>query len=263
MRAQMNAVEVTDLKKSFGPTCAVDGISFSVQAGEIFGLLQRTSLLPELTVLEQVDLFARLYRRKLARAAARQLLERVALADKEHALPARLSGGQQQRLALALALVNNPEIVFLDEPTASLDPQARRNVWHIVRELRATGCTILLTTHYMDEAEFLCDRVGIIDRGRLLVLDWPAALIQRSAAMSLITTSTPLPLDEGQGLPGVRSSHQDNGRLFIYTENVAEANRALFELARRHQQVLNDLVVRQPNLEDVFLQLTGHSLRDT
>jgi ABC-2 type transport system ATP-binding protein len=310
MRVQMNAVEVTDMKKSFGTTRAVDGISFNVQAGEIFGLLgpngagktttvsilqglrradggrvrvlgrdinaeprqvkqrvgvqlQRTSLLPELTVLEQMDLFARLYGRQLDRATATQLLKRVALADKAHTLPARLSGGQQQRLAMALALVNDPEIVFLDEPTASLDPQARRNLWHIVRDLRATGCTILLTTHYMEEAEFLCDRVGIIDRGRLLALDGPAALIQRSAALSLITTSTPLPLDEVQRLPGVRSSHQDNGQLLLYTENVAESNRALFDLARHHQQILNDLVVRQPNLEDVFLQLTGHSLRDT
>jgi ABC-2 type transport system ATP-binding protein len=224
--------------------------------------LQRTSLLPELTVFEQLDLFARLYGLRLDGAVIRQLLERVALADKSNALPTRLSGGQQQRLALALALVNDPAIVFLDEPTAGLDPQARHNLWEIVRELRQTGRTIMLTTHYMEEAEALCDRVGIIDHGRLLALDGPAALIQRSAALSLITISTPLPLAEVRRLPGVRSVQQADNRLLIHTENVAEANRALLDLAHRHGQILSDLVVRQPNLEDVFLQLTGHRLRD-
>ena len=224
--------------------------------------LQRTSLMPELTVLEQLHFFARLYGRKLDRAAADELLDRVALMEKAAALPANLSGGQQQRLAFALALINEPEIIFLDEPTASLDPQGRHNLWEIIRELRRTGRTIVLTTHYIEEAEALCDRIGIIDHGRLMALDDPAALIHHSAALSQMATSAKLPLAEVQRIPGVRSARQENSRLLIFTENVAESNRGLLDLAQRHGLFLNDLVVRQPNLEDAFLQLTGHSLRD-
>ena len=139
--------------------------------------LQRTSLLPDLTSLQQVKLFARLYGRQLNSANALKLLERVSLAEKANSLPAKLSGGQQQRLALALALVNDPEIVFLDEPTASLDPQSRHNLWGLVRGLKAEGRTVILTTHHIEEAEALCDRVGIIDHGQLIALDTPSGLM--------------------------------------------------------------------------------------
>lgn len=147
--------------------------------------LQSTSLLPDLNALEQVLLFAKLYGRSLTRERAIELLKQVALSEKANALPAKLSGGQQQRLALALALVNDPEILFLDEPTAGLDPQARRNLWDLVQSLRRDGRTIVLTTHYMEEAEALCDRVGIIDSGNLLALDTPNALIQHYGERSL------------------------------------------------------------------------------
>ncbi len=220
-------VEVHNLRKAYpGGVCAVDGLSFRVTEGEIFGLLgpngagktttlsilegllppdsgqvralgmtlpaqaaalrrrigvqlQRTSLIPDLTVREQLDLFARLYDMPRPAAVAEALLERLGLRARAEALPAALSGGEQQRLALALALVNDPQIVFLDEPTSGLDPQARRALWRLIRDLRAQGRTVLLTTHYMEEAERLCDRVAIIDRGRLLALDAPAALVAR------------------------------------------------------------------------------------
>ena len=158
--------------------------------------LQRTSLLPDLTALQQVELFAHLYGRQINRASALALLERVSLAEKANALPARLSGGQQQRLALALALVNDPEIVFLDEPTAGLDPQARRNLWDLVRGLGAEARTVILTTHYLEEAEALCHRVGILDGGRLIALDTPAALLGRNAAPSAAPHGRALNLEE-------------------------------------------------------------------
>lgn len=162
------------------------GLDLSAHAAQVKGRLgvqlQHTSLMPDLAALQQVLLFARLYGRRLNRAAALDLLRRVGLAEKAAALPGQLSGGQQQRLALALALVNDPELVFLDEPTAGLDPQARRNLWDLVRTLRAEGRTLVLTTHYIEEAEALCDQVGILDHGRLLALDTPAALVGQLAA---------------------------------------------------------------------------------
>ncbi len=157
------------------------GMELPAQAPEIrrrIGVqLQRTSLIPDLTVREQIDLFAHLYNMPAPRAIAEALLERLGLREKARALPAALSGGEQQRLALALALVNDPRIVFLDEPTAGLDPQARRALWRLIRELQAQGRTVVITTHYMEEAERLCDRVAIIDHGRLLALGAPDALV--------------------------------------------------------------------------------------
>ncbi len=217
-------VTVRGLRKTYpGGVRAVDGLSFEVQPGEIFGLLgpngagktttlgllegllqpdggqvrvlgldlpaqaaavrrrigvqlQRTSLIPDLTVREQLEVFARLYEMPAPRRLAADLLARLNLTHKAEALPDALSGGQQQRLALALALVNEPQLVFLDEPTAGLDPQARRSLWRLIRELQAQGRTVILTTHYMEEAERLCDRVAIMDHGRLLALGAPSQL---------------------------------------------------------------------------------------
>ncbi len=217
-------VTVRGLRKTYpGGVRAVDGLSFEVQPGEIFGLLgpngagktttlgllegllqpdggqvrvlgldlpaqaaavrrrigvqlQRTSLIPDLTVREQLEVFARLYEMPNPRRLAADLLARLNLTHKAEALPDALSGGQQQRLALALALVNEPQLVFLDEPTAGLDPQARRSLWRLIRELQAQGRTVILTTHYMEEAERLCDRVAIMDHGRLLALGAPSQL---------------------------------------------------------------------------------------
>ena len=299
-------IEVADLVKAYPGVKAVDGVSFRVGAGEIFGLLgpngagksttlslieglrrpdagtvrvlgfdpatrpaavkqrigvqlQSTSLLPDLTALEQVALFARLYGRALNRAGALALLERVALAEKAGALPGQLSGGQQQRLALAL--VNDPEIIFLDEPTAGLDPQARHNLWDLVRALRAEGRTVVLTTHYMEEAEVLCERVGIIDGGKLLALDTPGALINAMQGTSAITTAAGLPADALGALPGVRSVQTEGVTTRLQTDAVPDTIGALLDLARRQGVALRDLHILQPSLEDVFLQLTGRSIR--
>ena len=224
--------------------------------------LQRTSLLPDLTALEQIELFARLYGRNLNRVNALKLLERVALADKAKSLPAKLSGGQQQRLALALALVNDPELVFLDEPTAGLDPQARHNLWGIVRSLCDDGRTVVLTTHYLEEAEALCHRVGIIDHGQLLALDTPGALVNAHVGQSAITTGAPLPADSVRALPGVRALQNDGQLLRIQTDDVAATSSALLDLARQLGHTLRDLHIQQPSLEDVFLKLTGRMLRE-
>ena len=223
--------------------------------------LQHTSLLPEMTALEQVLLFARLYRRRLNEVNGRRLLAQVGLQEKADALPGELSGGQQQRLALALALVNDPEIVFLDEPTAGLDPQARRGVWRQVRRLRDNGRTVVLTTHYLEEAEALCERVGIIDRGKLLALDTPGALINAMDGATTLTISATLPTDVVGNLPGVGQVWPDGDLLRLQSSDVATTTGALLALAAERGAVLHDLHIRQPSLEDVFLRLTGRNLQ--
>lgn len=224
--------------------------------------LQQTSLLPDLKAIEQLILFARLYGRSLDRPTALRLLDEVGLAEKADVLPDKLSGGQQQRLALALALVNDPEIVFLDEPTAGLDPQSRRRLWELVRGLRDQGRTVVLTTHYMEEAEALCHRVGIIDNGRLLALDTPGGLINQLAGTSTITTTAPLPLDEVKKMAGVQQAEQEGALLRLQTSDPATTNTALLALADKLSVPLRDLHVQQPSLEDLFLHLTGRTIRE-
>ncbi len=223
--------------------------------------LQSTSLLPDLSAVEQVELFARLYGRVLDRSGALALLDRVDLRAKARALPATLSGGQAQRLALALALVNDPEIVFLDEPTSGLDPQARHSLWDIVRALAAEGRTVVLTTHYMEEAEVLCHRVGIVDGGKLLALDTPGALINTLRGRSSITTAAALPTEALAALPGVTHVQSEGPTVRLETDDVPTTVGALLELARQAGVSLRDLLIQQPSLEDVFLQLTGRRIR--
>jgi ABC-2 type transport system ATP-binding protein len=164
-------------------------------------------------------------------------------------------------MALALAICNNPQIVVLDEPTTGLDPQARRAVWDIIRELRADGRNILLTTHYMEEAQELCHRIGIIDRGELIALDTPGGLINSLKAGSVASTSVHFPEDEVQVLPGVTSVRWDGARLLVETTDAQETMFGLQKLAVDHHQLLTDLTVKQPNLEDVFIALTGRDIR--
>jgi ABC-2 type transport system ATP-binding protein len=223
--------------------------------------LQSTSLLPDLTVFEQVQLFGCLYGYQPAPAEILSLLAQVGLDQKADVLPDKLSGGQQQRLALALALVNRPEIIFLDEPTTGLDPQSRRVLWELIRESRDQGKTIVLTTHYMEEAEALCDRVGIIDFGRLVALDTPGALVNSLAGVSSITTSAYIPLAEIEAWPHISHVQRNGSQLQLQTQDVAKALRSILDLADQHQINLNDLHIQQPNLEDVFLNLTGHAIR--
>jgi ABC-2 type transport system ATP-binding protein len=224
--------------------------------------LQSTSLLPDLEVIEQVMLFSRLYGRPFDLSEARSLLERFDLGDKARSRPGKLSGGQQKRLAIALALINDPEIILLDEPTGGLDPQSRRMLWSFIRDLQTQGRTIVLTTHYMEEAEALCNRVGIIDYGGLLALDTPMNLIDKLEGLSTISTSAPLPLDSAREIPGVAEVDYDGEAIHIQSRDVVLALEGLLEQSKRLGVSLGNLHIRQPSLEDVFLQLTGRRIRD-
>lgn len=247
-------ISVTNLVKNYGSFQAVKGISFDVYDGEIFGLLgpngagksttleiietlrektsgevtvaefnldkepneikkiigvqlQTSGFYPGLNLLQLIDLFAGLYNRKVD---SMELLEMVNLKDKAKSKVKELSGGQKQRFSIATTLINDPRIVFLDEPTTGLDPQARRNLWELVKNIRERGTTVIITTHYMDEAEYLCDRVAIIDSGRIVALNSPDQLID-----DLVATGFERPKE-----------------------------------------------MKHANLEDVFIKLTGHSLRE-
>ncbi len=223
--------------------------------------LQTTSFFDNLKLWELVQVYASMYEVFLSHAEITALLTRFDLAEKANVLSTQLSGGQQQRMALALAICNNPQIVILDEPTTGLDPQARRAVWDIVRELRAEGRTILLTTHYMEEAQELCHRVGIIDRGELIALDTPGGLINSLKADSVVSTGVRFPEDEVAALPGVTSVKWEGERLLVHTNNSYETMFGLQKLAVEHRQLLTDLTIKQPDLEDVFITLTGRNIR--
>ncbi len=222
--------------------------------------LQATTLFPELSILETLQFFRAIYSHGLD---PRQLLHDVHLEDKAQVRPQNLSGGQRQRLALALALVNDPQILFLDEPTAALDPQSRRMLWDIVLHLRNQGKTIVLTTHFMDEAQLLCDRIAIMDRGVIIALDTPSGLIGRLGARATIDCylSEKARKDEIAALPGVTKLRQANDRFVIYTEEMQTTLTAVLAYASQHEIALTDLQVRTPTLEDVFLELTGRELR--
>ncbi|OJV58091.1 MAG: ABC transporter [Cellulomonas sp. 73-145] len=217
--------------------------------------LQASSFFERLTTREQLRTFGALYGVPPARAD--RLLGTVGLEDKADERTEKLSGGQRQRLSIACALVHDPEVVFLDEPTAALDPQARRNLWDLLRGLTADGRTVVLTTHYMDEAEALCDRVAIVDEGRLLTLDTPAGLVRGLDAPVRITLAPgALAMDQVPGIGGVASAEEDDGGLVLTTREPAAV---LGRLAARG--ALTGLSVRGATLEDVFLHLTGREYR--
>lgn len=227
--------------------------------------LQETRLRDKLTVLETLRLFRSFYRDGIEPEAALAL---VALEEKANAWVVKLSGGQRQRLAVACALVGKPELLFLDEPTTGLDPQARRQLWEVVNGLKSQGDTILLTTHYMDEAEKLCDRVAIIDRGRVIAEGSPRELISRMGGVHVIEFGLE---SNGSGhvTPGLFSELDDVSRVVEesghYLLTVAEPHRSipqLLELLRRENLTLGSLTTRHVNLEDVFVNLTGRHLRD-
>ncbi len=223
--------------------------------------LQATALPERITVREALQLFASFYAK---RAAPEALLARFSLTDKATARFETLSGGQKQRLAMALAMVNEPEVLFLDEPTAALDPQARRELHEAIRGVKAAGRSVLLSTHYIDEAELLCDRVAIVDHGRIIALDTPANLIAGTSASTRVafTTAAPLAADAVRALEGVSGVSAD-GRATVLAS--AAPNRtiiALVHLIESSGGELVDLQIRKPSLEDVFIQLTGRALRD-
>jgi len=300
-------VAVRDLVKHYPGARAVDGISFDVHRGEIFGVVgpngagktttiecleglrqpdggtiqvlgleplrdryqlrerigvqfQSAALPDRIKVWEALDLFAAFYQQA---ADWQPLLEQMGLADRRDAYFAKLSGGQKQRVFIALALINNPDLAFLDELTTGLDPQARRAMWDQVRTIRERGTTVFLTTHFMEEAERLCDRVAIIDHGKIVALDTPQNLIDSLRAENRVVFEVDAPLDEEllRAVPGVVRVERIGERVVVYGQqdglvsgvvNALEAGGLRFE----------NLRTEQPTLEDVFLALTGKEMRD-
>ncbi len=225
--------------------------------------LQETRLSEKLTVRETLTLFASFYREP---ADIGEVLEELSLTEKADAWVGKLSGGQKQRLAVATALVGNPKVLFLDEPTTGLDPQSRRQLWEIIRQFQKRGGTILLTTHYMDEAERLCDRLAIIDHGKIIAEGSPTELIERLSGHHVLEISVS---GNGTGgdeiwksLPGVQSIRHDEDIISLQVHEPHETIPALLDAVRTHGSKLEHLTTRQASLEDVFVQLTGRHLRE-
>ena len=301
-------IRVSGLKKFYGDVKAVDGVSFEVGRGEVFGMLgpngagktttievleglrppdsgvvevfgldvcthpesikqrigvqlQSVSLYPRLTVTELLDLFGSFFKHSVS---TKQLIDAVDLGERAKAYSMNLSGGQQQRLSIALALVNDPELVFLDEPTTGLDPQARRSLWDLVKGLQSRGKSVMLTTHYMEEAAELCDRVAIMDHGHILEMGAVPELIgRRFKERAVFFDSNPnLGVDQLSRLGGVTRATQEDGQTVLYSRDVADTIGALLAMADGLSVEPRNLGIRQATLEDVFLDLTGRALRD-
>ncbi len=303
----MNAITVKNLKKYYGTTKAVDGVSFDVPEGQIVALLgpngagktttveiieglrkkddgeiyyfekkvnqidknvkaqigvqlQKTAFFEYLTVYETIELFAGLYKMRFQKNDIERLINLVALQEKAKSRVKNLSAGQLQRLALAVALVNDPKVLFLDEPTTGLDPQARRHVWQIIEELKQKGKTIFLTTHYMEEAEKLADRVLIMDHGKIIASGTVQELVRSINMESYIEfTATDSQILQRE-IPDLRFT--DHERLVLPASDVEESIHMLLNKAKQFNINIDSMVIRRPNLEDVFLSLTGRSLRD-
>jgi ABC-2 type transport system ATP-binding protein len=225
--------------------------------------LQETRLSEKLSVRETLTLFASFYHEP---ANIDEVLAELSLTEKADAWVGKLSGGQKQRLAVATALVGNPRVLFLDEPTTGLDPQSRRQLWEIIRQFQKRGGTILLTTHYMDEAERLCDRLAIIDHGKIIAEGSPAELIERLGGHHVLEISVSGNGVSGdgmwKGLPGVQSVRHDDEIISLQVHEPHETIPALLAAVQQHGAKLEHLTTRQASLEDVFVQLTGRHLRE-
>jgi ABC-2 type transport system ATP-binding protein len=226
--------------------------------------LQETRLSEKLTVRETIELFASFYRQP---RSAEEVLEQLQLTEKADSWVGKLSGGQRQRLAVATALVCNPKILFLDEPTTGLDPQSRRQLWDIIRAFQGDGGTVLLTTHYMDEAERLCDRLAIVDHGQIIAEGSPADLIERLGGhhvveFSLSGNSDGAAFEAWNGLPSVESVREDDGMIALNVKQPHLTIPALLEAIDKQGRHLQHLTTRQASLEDVFVRLTGRHLRE-
>jgi ABC-2 type transport system ATP-binding protein len=231
---------------------------------ELLGIsLQETRLAEKLTVRETLELFASFYRHP---RAAGEVMADLALTEKSDAWVGRLSGGQKQRLAVATALVADPKILFLDEPTTGLDPQSRLQLWEVIRQFQQRGGTVLLTTHYMDEAERLCNRLVIIDHGLTIASGTPSELIERLGAHHQVefnaTSNVPGDLSPWRSLPGVAAVHEDDGRVVLSVHEPHETIPALLAAIQNRNGRLLHLTTRQASLEDVFVNLTGRHLRE-
>jgi ABC-2 type transport system ATP-binding protein len=227
--------------------------------------LQETRLSEKLTVRETIELFASFYREP---GSADQVLDALQLREKADAMVGKLSGGQRQRLAVATALVGNPRVLFLDEPTTGLDPQSRRQLWDIIRNFQRSGGTVLLTTHYMDEAERLCDRLAIIDHGQVIAEGTPPDLIDRLGGHHVVefeasgSSGDSHALDAWRGLPGVESVRYDDGLICLTVREPHLTIPALLDAVEKKGSQLLHLTTRQASLEDVFVNLTGRHLRE-
>ena len=301
-------IQVTGIRKTYGPLVAVDDVSLEVSDGEIFGLigpngagktttmecvegirtpdrgritvlgldpfrdvyklqerigvqLQQAQLQKRIKVWEAVHLWASLYKKQPR--IGDQLLEQLGLVDKRDAWFMTLSGGQKQRLFIALALINDPEVVFLDELTTGLDPQARRAIWELVRGIRERGKTVFLTTHLMEEAERLCDRVAIIEHGRIVDVGRPAQLVDRHCPERSVELVTE---DEGAAEGFARIAHvasvTRHDTRYTLSGTGEEFVSDVIECLSEHRIRVTDFRTMLPSLEDVFLKLTGHSIRD-
>ncbi|MFD7162167.1 ABC transporter ATP-binding protein [Streptomyces violascens] len=299
----MAIIEVTSVRKAYGRRPAVDGVSFAVEEGEIFGILgpngagktttvecieglrvpdagvirvaghdpvadhdevtrilgaqlQESELQPKLTVRESLELYAAFYPNP---ADWRPLAERLGLGEKLNTRFAKLSGGQKQRLFIALALIGNPRVVVLDELTTGLDPRARRDTWALIEDVRRSGVTVLLVTHFMEEAQRLCDRVAVIDKGRIAALDTPSGLIRRAAGSTVISFTPSAPLDDLAltELPQAAAVEEKHGRVTIHGTD--ETVNAVITLLARHHITAHQLRVSEATLDDAFLDLTEAS----
>ncbi len=223
--------------------------------------LQSQALWPELTVEETLKTFRALFRRKVPLEG---LLERFSLVGKRRALVRELSGGQKQRLSVATALVNDPEVVFLDEPTTGLDPQGRHSFWDLIRDMQRQGKTVIVTTHYIEEAEALCERVAIMDQGRMMALDTPRQLIRGLAIDNTVECSFAGSVGRERllALPAVRDVRSEDGSNFLFTNDVPATLTGLMGVTDDSGERVQGLQVRTATLEDVFISLTGRRLRD-
>ena len=225
--------------------------------------LQSTSIQPNIKVREAVRLFASLYKRPLSNPE--ELLETLSLEDRQNSRFRKLSGGQKQRVAVALALVNDPSVLFFDELTTGLDPQARRSMWDLVRDIRSRGKTVFLTTHYMEEAEHLCDRVAVIDHGKFIALDTPENLVRSHRGGSKVHFQVegkdvaPSAFEE---LAGVSRAEKVEGGFVLFTTDGDRTLQELVRLADREGFRLSSIRTESPDLDDVFLTLTGRELRE-
>jgi ABC-2 type transport system ATP-binding protein len=228
---------------------------------EIGAALQSTSLPDKIRVMEALRLFASFYKRG---RKPEELLKRFGLEEKRNAFYNQLSGGQKQRLALAMALVNDPKVVFLDEPTAGLDPQVRREIYDIIEELRREKKTILMTTHYIEEAERLCDRVAIVDHGKVIALGTPRELKAHSGGATRIEVRLSKPESNGalENLEGVADARELDGTYVLHSMRPPQAIVSLVKHLEAEGNELVSLEIATPSLEDVFIEMTGRRLRD-
>ncbi len=225
--------------------------------------LQATSIQPNITVREALRLFACLYRRSISHPE--DLLKTLSLEDKADSRFRKLSGGQKQRVAIALALVNDPAVIFFDEITTGLDPQARRSMWELVTNIREQGKTIFLTTHYMEEAEALCDRVAVIDHGKVIALDTPKNLISNLAAGAKVIFTIgqqPVAVKGFEKLPAVSRAEKTETGFVLYTLDSDATIQELIRFADKQELTLSNIRIERPNLDDVFLTITGREIRE-